>query len=256
MKIKIPFIVLLSLLVINSCSIEKRVHMSGYHTEWLNQKDVLANKLSSIQLKGKYKKNKKRIDKIAINDLETSLNAATIPIVKVPKLSTLLRKKAKINRKHLSKISRKNKNSTSFNQGDCDVLTFKTGEEIEVKVLEIGQSEIKYKKCNNQNGPTISVNKSDVFTIKYSNGTKDVITSIKSNNSTIPDISSGDKSLPLAILLWFFFGFLGFHRFYLGHIGIGILYLLTGGLCGLGLLIDGILFLTGGLKPKNGNYQN
>lgn len=254
MKTKIPFLVFLVLLIINSCSIEKRVHMSGYHTEWLNQKDILANKLPSINSKGTFNKNKISIDKIAINDLEMSLTAPST-IVKVQKLRSLLKKKSKINRKHISKISRKHLSKISFTQEDCDVITFKTGVEVEVKVLEINQSEIKYKKCNNQNGPTFSINKSDVFTIKYSNGTKDVITTIKSNNSTIPDISSGDKSLPLAILLWFFFGFLGFHRFYLGHIGIGILYLLTGSLCGLGLLIDGILFLTGGLKPKNGSYQ-
>ena len=52
--------------------------------------------------------------------------------------------------------------------------------------------------------------------------------------------------------LWFFLGVVGVHRFYLGHIGLGVLYLLTFGLCGVGWLIDGILFLTGDLKPANG----
>jgi hypothetical protein len=36
------------------------------------------------------------------------------------------------------------------------------------------ESEIKYKKCGEQNGDTHTVKKSDVFMIKYANGTKDV----------------------------------------------------------------------------------
>ncbi|NLP20268.1 MAG: TM2 domain-containing protein [Bacteroidales bacterium] len=63
-----------------------------------------------------------------------------------------------------------------------------------------------------------------------------------------------DKSLVVAIVLWFFLGLLGIHRFYLGHIGMGILYLLTGALCGIGWIIDIILLVTGGLQPKGGKY--
>ncbi|MSP57974.1 MAG: TM2 domain-containing protein [Flavobacteriaceae bacterium] len=72
----------------------------------------------------------------------------------------------------------------------------------------------------------------------------------------MPTSTTGDRSLIVAVLLWFFLGLLGIHRFYIGHIGMGVLYLLTGGLCGIGWLIDGILFLTGGLKPRNGNYTD
>jgi TM2 domain-containing membrane protein YozV len=65
-------------------------------------------------------------------------------------------------------------------------------------------------------------------------------------------LEEGEKSQSIAIALWFFLGVVGVHRFYLGHIGLGVLYLLTFGLCGVGWLIDGILFLTGDLKPANG----
>jgi TM2 domain-containing membrane protein YozV len=52
------------------------------------------------------------------------------------------------------------------------------------------------------------------------------------------------KSKGVAYLLWFFLGIFGAHRFYLEKIGTGILYLLTGGIFGIGWVID--LFTLGG----------
>ncbi len=46
------------------------------------------------------------------------------------------------------------------------------------------------------------------------------------------------KSKGVAYLLWFFLGLVGGHRFYLGKIGTGVLYLFTFGVCGIGWIID------------------
>ncbi|MEL6628843.1 MAG: TM2 domain-containing protein, partial [Bacteroidota bacterium] len=46
------------------------------------------------------------------------------------------------------------------------------------------------------------------------------------------------KSKTTAYLLWFFLGGLGIHKFYLGKAGAGILYLLTFGIFGIGLIVD------------------
>ena len=51
----------------------------------------------------------------------------------------------------------------------------------------------------------------------------------------------------VAFLLCFFFGVFGVHKFYEGKIGLGILYIFTGGLCGIGWLVDLIMLL---LKPN------
>jgi hypothetical protein len=64
----------------------------------------------------------------------------------------------------------------SFSQ---DIITLKTGEQIRSKIMEVGQSEIKYKKYDNQNGPVYVVTKSDLSDILYENGTKDIF-----NNET------------------------------------------------------------------------
>ncbi|MDR2211419.1 MAG: TM2 domain-containing protein [Spirochaetaceae bacterium] len=58
----------------------------------------------------------------------------------------------------------------------------------------------------------------------------------------------------LAYFLWFcsFFGIAGFHRFYLGKIGTGLLWLCTGGLFGFGAIYD---FFTLGRQVKEANYR-
>ena len=249
------FIGLAVMFVLTSCTMEKRVYMSGYHIEWLNGKhNPNKNELASKDNSKKSDENKTvtndQTEQPTINsnttDETVTASSDNLIILATPKPISLFQKEiytnTKLNPSRISSIE------------DCDILTLKNGEELKVKVLEIGQSEIKYKKCDNQNGPTISIRKSEVFSIKYPNGSKDIITT--NNSSIIPTSTTGDRSLIVAVLLWFFLGLLGIHRFYIGHIGMGVLYLLTGGLCGIGWLIDGILFLTGGLKPRNGNYTD
>ena len=65
-------------------------------------------------------------------------------------------------------------------------------------------------------------------------------------------MANSGKSRLAAALLCFFLGALGIHRFYVGKIGTGILYLFTGGLFGIGVLIDFIMILVGAFKDKEG----
>ncbi len=54
----------------------------------------------------------------------------------------------------------------------------------------------------------------------------------------------GQHSTLVAFLLCLFFGTFGAHRFYVGKVGTGLLWLFTLGLCGVGWLFDllGIIF--------------
>ncbi|MFM2376473.1 MAG: hypothetical protein RLZZ165_1570 [Bacteroidota bacterium] len=72
-----------------------------------------------------------------------------------------------------------------------------------------------------------------------------------STNSTVQ--TPNKSQLVIVLLLCWFLGYLGIHRFYTGHIGIGLVQLLTFGGCGIWVLIDFILIVTGNFKDAEGN---
>jgi len=55
------------------------------------------------------------------------------------------------------------------------------------------------------------------------------------------------------LLLAIFMGVFGIHRFYSGHILIGVIQLLTGGGCGIWYIVDIILLVTNNYKDADGN---
>ena len=57
----------------------------------------------------------------------------------------------------------------------------------------------------------------------------------------------------VVLLLAFFLGFIGAHRFYVGKNGSGILMILTVGGIGLWVLYDLIIIITGNFKTKEGS---
>ena len=62
-----------------------------------------------------------------------------------------------------------------------------------------------------------------------------------------------EKNGVLIARMCFFCGFLGVRRFMVGKIGTGVLWLLTGGLFGIGALVDFIMILCGSFTDKDGN---
>ena len=100
--------------------------------------------------------------------------------------------------------------------------------------------------------------KSTLTKSEFTSGVKTIIN--KKNNTTQPNSTNetkggGDRSWLVALLLCFFLGGLGLHRFYLGYNGIGLLMLFTGGFFGILWLIDFFRILFHSLKPKNGDYN-
>lgn len=62
---------------------------------------------------------------------------------------------------------------TGLNLKAQDIIVKTNKEEIKAKVLDVEESVIRYKKIDFQEGPTYSVNKSDVFMIIYKNGKRE-----------------------------------------------------------------------------------
>lgn len=154
------FNICILLLFIQSCSISKRHYLPGYSVEW--QK----NKVSEAPAAGK--------NNLDVNSIDYAKSLDEMP------LSASIDKSESHNNssKTFLKLSSQKKQSTIKSIEACDIITLKTGEEINAKVLEISQTEIKYKKCDNLDGPTFIIPKSNATKIKFSNGTTEIINSI------------------------------------------------------------------------------
>ena len=70
------------------------------------------------------------------------------------------------------------------------------------------------------------------------------------NSNTVGPVS--EKKFVPAVLLCFFLGSLGIHRFYLGKVGTGILMLITLGGLGIWTIIDFVRLIIGSMKDKHG----
>ncbi len=66
------------------------------------------------------------------------------------------------------------------------------------------------------------------------------------------DPNASDKSRLVALLLWWFFGILGVHRFYVGKAGTGIAMIFTFGGFGIWAIIDLIMIAAGAFTDIDG----
>jgi TM2 domain-containing membrane protein YozV len=65
--------------------------------------------------------------------------------------------------------------------------------------------------------------------------------------------TASDKGFVPALLLCFFLGMLGVHRFYVGKIGTGLLQLVTFGGLGIWTMVDFIMIAVGSFTDSDGN---
>lgn len=68
-----------------------------------------------------------------------------------------------------------------------DTIRFKNGDVKAVKVNEVGLYQVSYSRLDLSDGPTYTVNKSDIFSIKYKNGQIDTFDGVASPSNPIPN---------------------------------------------------------------------
>lgn len=126
------------------------------------------------------------------------------------------------------------KKSDSFyitQSAGCDTLVLRSGSVLLGKVEEIGQSEIKYRKCDNLNGPMIVLAKSDVVQIKFMNGSREVI--VSDNPGVVPVYAGrpAQDNIPPKMEGLAVAGFIaGIVGLFIAGIPLGIIAVIFGGL--------------------------
>lgn len=63
---------------------------------------------------------------------------------------------------------------------------------------------------------------------------------------------AGPRDWLTTLLVCFFFGVFGVHRFYTGYRAIGVIQLLTAGGCGIWLAVDLLMILVGSYRDSDG----
>lgn len=152
-------LIFLFAMVFSSCTMEKRLYRPGHNIEWSHSKK-----------KSKTITNPSVIEQEAEPVLSASNDNSFLDFIIKPKNNYL-------------KVD------------TCDNIVLRNGDELSAKVIEVGTSEIKYKKCQNLNGPLYSISKKDVFMIKYANGTKDIMPEEKAKEGSDPFFDDDDYAI-------------------------------------------------------------
>lgn len=115
-----------------------------------------------------------KISDVSIDDVKFKVfGDADGPVITIPKTDL---KTIRVNGQTIFS------SETSTNKEDnADFIVKKNGESFKVKVLDIGTDEVKYKLYNAPDGPTISIKKTDIKTMKVQGQT---VIDVKGN---IPD---------------------------------------------------------------------
>jgi len=166
-------------LALASCTMEKRVYTPGYHIEWNKSKYNVAKQEFGNTDNQKQTEQKQIVtveQPIDQNDIIDNAPPVTNDCITASLGNSMVPMSAP--------AAQLNEFAADTALKECDNITLRNGGEISAKVLEISTTEVKYKNCDNLNGPTYTIKKSEVFMIKYPNGTKDIIPPSNSASST------------------------------------------------------------------------
>jgi hypothetical protein len=144
----------LCLLALNSCTVKKRSYQKGYYIDWAfskhHKKETNVHPLTKTEVKHETVIAQKQNDPVEISV-------------------------ANINKITGGELRTQKRIAISPKDTCGDVITLKNADEIRAKVLEVTDDVIKYKRCDNIDGPNYTIGKEKVERITYANGYKENI---------------------------------------------------------------------------------
>jgi hypothetical protein len=200
-------LIILPLILLTSCSVQKRKYQKGFHVS---------------NYSGHKQKSTTHISKKEIENETSILKTTVLPANNNEDIEL----SASIDNKVISFQHTALNLLIKTNDSICDIITLKNGEDVKAAVMEITPVLIKYKKCNEPDGPLYIVKKTDVFSIKYSNGIKDLITTETpiQQNSKNPNTENKTNKYPQQthpLAIWALVSFI------LGFITLGIGFIVS-----------------------------
>ena len=155
-------LILLILLVYSSCTVKKRAYRKGYYIEY--------SKHLSHTDQTKKQKETQPIEE----DSEAKLKSHYAePMTDFAS-----------GEDPYASLLKPNERRKIYSEECNDIIVMKNGDEVKAKVIEINETEVKYKLCDNIEGPLVIANKSNVFMIKYSNGSKEILANESAQKKT------------------------------------------------------------------------
>jgi len=156
---------LVSLIFLIACSVQKRSYRSGYYVSWRGQAIQLQHKFRVQEPERKAVKTTASLlpDAKAAFEVHRQLSVQQHPTEQYQSIAAQQPRQAWLTNKLVN-----------AGRDTCDVIILRNGDELQAKVKEVGYDEIRYVKCGFEDGPVYVVRKSTVFMLKYANGTKEV----------------------------------------------------------------------------------
>jgi hypothetical protein len=164
-----PFKLLIALALIipfTSCTVQKRLYRNGYSVNWSSD-------------------NKAPKSKVLINEIENSVSELKVENTDLALTSNgiVLEEKSVVSLNDEKLIFKEYDNESIIDTLKCDLMLLTNGEEISVKIIEITPTDVKFKRCDNLEGPTKMISKNYILSITHSDDTKEVL---KNEDGSIP----------------------------------------------------------------------
>lgn len=159
-KRPILFLSAFVLLTVFSCTLQKRQYMPGFYLHWKEKADKPAHKAAAIRDRNVTIANTSKADTVRSMTEQLLASAGKEPLI-IPFSKSL----------------------EEGNDVDCgDSLFLRSGTKSRVRILEVTETEVIFKRCANLNGPELTVNKNDVQKIRYQSGNIETFKEIKKND--------------------------------------------------------------------------